>query len=298
MEFGSESAVGRLSRLDWFVGDEDIVVAPHRVLAPTPLHVHEFFEIVYVAKGSLEHRFGSTSHRVAAGDLFVVNPHIPHGYELQGGAPALLWNVLFVEEALSHVSGELELGALLRQAVGWRRNPADPLLLHLDTDSRRWVERTIREMWQECQSKGYAYRSVLRGQLTALLGRLGRLYHAFGEPAAVDERWERVVECMRYIADHYDKPLSAAEVARRAGWSLDHLNRLFRRVSGDSVRQYLARVRAVKAARALLVEGCTVEEVARRVGYSDARAFRRAFKRILGVPPAEYRESREPGSGA
>ncbi len=57
--------------------------------------------------------------------------------------------------------------------------------------------------------------------------------------------------------------------------------------------QYLARWRMQLAASALAARtSAGVAEVAAEVGYASEAAFSRAFKKLVGVPPAAWRRER------
>ncbi len=85
-------------------------------------------------------------------------------------------------------------------------------------------------------------------------------------------------------ADHRLETLAA-----RASMSERHLVRRFAAELRTSPARFVERVR-VEAARTALEEGATVEEAARRCGFSSGEVMRRAFLRVLGVTPSEYRQ--------
>jgi AraC-like DNA-binding protein len=66
----------------------------------------------------------------------------------------------------------------------------------------------------------------------------------------------------------------------------------FRSVVGMSPARYITRWRMHVASIWLQTERHTVAEVAARVGYDSEASFSRAFKRILGAPPSEFRRRR------
>ncbi len=68
-----------------------------------------------------------------------------------------------------------------------------------------------------------------------------------------------------------------------------NLERRFRKATCNTVSEHAHRVK-VEAAEASLESGrMTVYEVVDRLGYSDLKAFRTAFKRITGLSPSQYR---------
>ena len=68
-----------------------------------------------------------------------------------------------------------------------------------------------------------------------------------------------------------------------------YLSAIFKKETGTNFAEYLEQLR-VKAACVLLEDGCKVSDLPERVGYNSIQSFRRAFKRVMGVSPSEYRE--------
>jgi AraC-like DNA-binding protein len=84
--------------------------------------------------------------------------------------------------------------------------------------------------------------------------------------------------------------LSIDEVASALQLSVRTLRRRLRE-DGSSFRAVCERVRVQTAQRLLREQGLTVASAAERLGFSDARAFRRAFKRWLGQVPGKIRRT-------
>ena len=67
--------------------------------------------------------------------------------------------------------------------------------------------------------------------------------------------------------------------------------RLFRRVVGYSVSEYLTILRMQKACEYLEKTKLSVSAIAERVGYNSLTHFEREFKRYTQVPPLRYRST-------
>lgn len=85
-------------------------------------------------------------------------------------------------------------------------------------------------------------------------------------------------------------PWTVSELARQAGLSRAGLAERFAHLVGCPPMQYLAHWRMQIAARRLADGGAKVAAVGHEVGYASEAAFSRAFKAIVGVPPARWRE--------
>lgn len=107
--------------------------------------------------------------------------------------------------------------------------------------------------------------------------------------AAIPDGRHDLVETLSAVAQRDGERLPQRELARRIHISertlrrrLGQLDTSFRTVSDDA--------RYAKARELLTRPDTTVAEVAQAMGYSDARAFRRAFKRWSGQVPADFRQ--------
>lgn len=83
------------------------------------------------------------------------------------------------------------------------------------------------------------------------------------------------------------------ELGRRVGLSRSALHERFVQLVGVPPMQYLLQWRMQAAARLLLETRGTVASIALEVGYDSEAAFARAFKRVVGHPPAAWRRERE-----
>jgi transcriptional regulator GlxA family with amidase domain len=79
------------------------------------------------------------------------------------------------------------------------------------------------------------------------------------------------------------------QLAQRVSLSERHLRRLFAEQTGTTPARFTERVR-VEAARDLLADTATpIDTIAASCGFGSAETMRRAFLRVLGVGPADYR---------
>ena len=92
-----------------------------------------------------------------------------------------------------------------------------------------------------------------------------------------------------FIERCYQDGTPFSEVALAAGVSRSHLCRIFKRVTGLSLKRFLTR-RRLQAAKALLRDpGMAIHEVASAVGYHDPSHFNRVFRQWEGQAPSLYR---------
>lgn len=100
-----------------------------------------------------------------------------------------------------------------------------------------------------------------------------------------------VADAIRWMADNLGADAPVTMAAARANLTEKTFTRRFRQATGEPPLKHLQRIR-IEEARRLLEKGrAPVEEIAVRVGYAEAGAFRRIFKREVGMTPAEYRRS-------
>lgn len=92
-----------------------------------------------------------------------------------------------------------------------------------------------------------------------------------------------------HVLTHLDHPLRLEEVAKVAGFSPFHFHRVFRMLVGETLAQFVRRVRLERALAMLCRQpDRSLTEVAIACGFASSSDFSRAFKQRYGVPPSAF----------
>jgi AraC-like DNA-binding protein/ligand-binding sensor protein len=104
------------------------------------------------------------------------------------------------------------------------------------------------------------------------------------EPAAVSRARE-------FIAKNQDRDVSLGEVAQAVNTSTFYFCKLFKKATGLTFTDYLARVRVEKAKNLLLNPNLRISEIAYEVGFQSLTHFNRVFRKLTGQSPSAYRSA-------
>lgn len=83
--------------------------------------------------------------------------------------------------------------------------------------------------------------------------------------------------------------VTVERMAQQSGLASTTFNRRFRQATGHSPVQYLQRLRVEQARHLLEQTDSPIDEISWKVGYEEASAFRRVFKRVTTLSPGDYR---------
>jgi AraC-like DNA-binding protein len=121
-----------------------------------------------------------------------------------------------------------------------------------------------------------------------MVAQLGALLEKQAEAKALPPRSTAAVE--QLLLRSSNARLSIDQVAGALQLSVRTLRRRLSE-DGTSFRELCERIRAQTAQRLIAEQGMTVAAAAEQLGFSDARSFRRAFKRWVGQVPGELRQA-------
>ncbi|MFD0715429.1 helix-turn-helix domain-containing protein [Paenibacillus sp. GCM10027626] len=96
---------------------------------------------------------------------------------------------------------------------------------------------------------------------------------------------------IEYMEKNYADPdMSLSKLAEAFQLNASYLSNLFKEQVGDNFIVMLSQLR-VEAAKALLMDqALTIQNIAKRVGYSNSNTFIRNFRKVTGATPGEFRE--------
>lgn len=97
---------------------------------------------------------------------------------------------------------------------------------------------------------------------------------------------ERLNHTIHYVEEHLSEEIEFETLAKIAGCSTYHFQRMFTYMAGFGISEYIRRRRMSLAAVDLQEKNCRILDIALKYGYSSPTAFNRAFQSIHGISPS------------
>jgi transcriptional regulator GlxA family with amidase domain len=98
-----------------------------------------------------------------------------------------------------------------------------------------------------------------------------------------------VLKAQDFIEENPDRILAFDEVCLKFGVGRRTFERRFKKATGNSFIEYMQRVKVEAVKKELEIGRKTVNELVYKVGYNDITAFRKVFKKYVGMSPIDYR---------
>jgi AraC family transcriptional regulator len=149
----------------------------------------------------------------------------------------------------------------------------------------------------ELKNETSASRVYVETASLMLAARLVQKHCEGGEGTAVDHgghgldevRLRRVLD---YIGDNLSEEIALDKLAATAGYSAFHFARKFTLAMGISPGRYISQRRLENAMKELTAGSLPLVEIALNAQFSSQASFTRAFHRVTGTTPKEYRRRR------
>lgn len=109
----------------------------------------------------------------------------------------------------------------------------------------------------------------------------------------MDPYFTAVQRALDHIEDQLCEPLALESVARKAGFSLWHFQRIFAALAGEPLGSYIRRRRLTAAAGELRTSSRRILDIALDYQFESHEAFTRAFKSIFTVTPGAFRKNKQ-----
>ena len=98
-----------------------------------------------------------------------------------------------------------------------------------------------------------------------------------------------VNEAIKYIEQHYREKITIEGIAAHCNLNRSYLGKVFKTVLKTNLQDFLIRHRVNKACELLRLSNHSIGEISVMVGYSGLFDFSRAFKKITGQSPRDWR---------
>ncbi|MBR2354325.1 MAG: helix-turn-helix transcriptional regulator [Clostridia bacterium] len=240
-------------------------------------HFHDEIELVEMISGSIYLYRNGQKLLLREGDLCILMPGEIHSFE----SPSK--NIMHIMKlSWKHSEESADFAYLFLPAP---LSPASDL-----NQSIRAATAVIRNE-HENKKEGYGY--AIKEQSSRILCAMLRSPE-IQRIAPIEYKKQRfslsLLEKVNiYLEAHYTEPITLDEIASVCHLSSYYFAHLFKNATGTTFCNHLAAFRCGKATSFLSYGKENMTNIAFHCGFSDVRAFNRAFKKVYGTTPSSFR---------
>lgn len=262
-----------------------IKIFMHR-LGSVQKHWHQSLELLFVLSGRVNLVVGDRSYTLEEEDIFLINGNAIHGLQSED----------CVLVALQMNLGKLGLATEQLNDLYFVCNSQTSDNHQAFITIKQIIANLIQSSHMKDEATDFHIKSLAYAFLSELIQHF-KVSKSSGEMIS-QKHLTRLSRIMSYINDHYSEQLSLSQIAKEEYLSVPYLSAFFEKHMGMNFTTYYNNVRLSHAVNDLITTDHSVENLALRHGFSDPRAFVRAFKKNYNMLPSQYRKSHDTASNS
>lgn len=255
-----------------------------------PEHFHEWYEIVYVYRGSGTFFIDHTFYDMKQGDLFLIPGSTIHRATPDKDSPVTSTAIYFSPGMVQTppLGDDFSYLHSFEQAAALRSYKLETRL-----PQSQQLELFLESMHHELIHPSLGHRQAIFLQLLQLLLYIQREVGADVKSPTVDSLvgplWMR--EILLYIDQHFCEDIGLQTLSKQASVTPAHFSRVFKQLIGMNITTYLMTKRIIRAKQLLHESDASVSTVADLCGFESLPHFHAMFKRVIGMTPAAARKA-------
>ena len=252
-------------------------------------HTHEYYQIYYVIKGSLEHFTENDSSVLSQGDMFIIPPKSMH--YIRQADDAVFYSFSFTLESLGNMDSVNKLSLNFLRTLS--ENKFVRAKVSLPENQVLNINSIMEKLYKEFNEQALAYGEVMRACAIILITLLARVYYQEQSNDLVVsnvQNRQQVMYCIDYVKQNYSENFSLTEMVKMSAMSKSVFCKLFKETSGRTFNQFVNYTK-IQTAKELLKKGYLACDVCSMVGYNDFATFFRNFKKFTGKSPECFKQT-------
>ncbi|GGZ33253.1 transcription regulator [Echinicola pacifica] len=254
-------------------------------------HKHNFFELVFIERGSGTQCINYEEFPYQAGNLFLLPPLDCHSFKIV--EETTFYFIRFTDQyflndnGFGNYQGWFDKMAYI--LANYNKRPGD--ILNSDRE-RHYIKESIYFIHKEYLSKEQFSNSVVAGIMTAIINILARSVERFYVDLG-NERHQRFGEILRYIHYHLmdTEKLKIPVISSEFNVSPSYFSEYFKKQSGKSLADYIIRAKLKLVETKVVHTDLTLKEIAHQLNFTDSSHLARTFKSVYGMTVKEYKKS-------
>ncbi|RCX14790.1 AraC family transcriptional regulator [Anaerobacterium chartisolvens] len=253
-------------------------------------NTHEYFEMVYIKKGSAVFEIAGQPVAIGPNDIIIIKPRQPHKFivKSEAGCEFIVLNFKFTNQVNNEVS-EISLEDFLNFVNNKEWGPFIYLKVSQKNEIITLLNKILRER-ESAEIGSELLNYLLIMELFVFISRALKMEWESSIKNKSPKLKELIEVSVKFINNNFERDISLGDIARFIFLSPSYFTRAFKEEVGISPISYLLKIRVDRAKELLGETDLKISDIALSIGFSNQQRFNEIFKKYAGVTPLHYRK--------
>ncbi|NQU53032.1 MAG: helix-turn-helix domain-containing protein [Bacteroidetes bacterium] len=248
-------------------------------------HRHDFFEVLYLSKGSGFHVIDGNKYEIKPPCVFFMSPGQAHKIEFSSDIEGFIF--IFTEEF--YLINQSNQNRLIEFPFFFTLRQDNPPLTLITKEDVLFLESLFKKGIAEIQQGEKYSIDLLRSLLDLILTSSSTLYKTDENRLSKGKGHIVVKRFFQLVEENYQLNLTVAEYADKMALTPNHLTQTVNQLTGKTSSQIIKAKQILEIKRLLVHTNLSVTEIATQLNFPDQSYFAKFFKREVSIPPLQYR---------
>jgi len=248
-------------------------------------HRHDFFEVLYLSKGSGFHIIDGNKYEIQPPCVFFMSPGQAHKIEFSND----IEGYIFIFTSEFYLINQTNQNRLIEFPFFFTiRQENRPLMLESKQDVQ-FLETLFKKGIAEIEKREKFSVDLLRSVLDLVLTSCAVLYKPDENLLPKGKGNIVVKKFLQLVEENYQNNLTVNEYADKLSITPNHLTQTVNQLTGKTSSQIIKAKQVLEIKRLLVHTNLSVTEIAGQLNFPDQSYFTRFFKRETCISPLQYR---------
>lgn len=253
---------------------------------------NNFFEIVYVEKGTGKQCINQHEFEYQSGNIFFLPPLDCHSFKIK--STSKFYFIKFTDHYFLQKDNLTDYNSWFDKiayvTANYNKVPGDIISSERE---RQFIINNIKLIYQEYLAKDSYSNSIISGSIASILNILARsIEKKYVDQASNSDN--RFGEMLRYINTHLleNEKLRLINLSDKFGISKSYFSEYFKKKSGKNLGEYVLESKLQIVKTKVLHTNLTLKEIAWQLNFADSSHLAKSFKKTYGMTIKEYKNNK------
>ncbi|WP_120274876.1 helix-turn-helix domain-containing protein [Mangrovibacterium diazotrophicum] len=248
-------------------------------------HRHDFFEVLYLMRGSGFHVIDGNRYEINPPCVFFMSPGQAHKIEFSHD----IEGYIFIFTADFYLVNRSNQNSLIEFPFFYNLKQDNPPLRLENQLDVQFLENLFKRSISELNSDDPGKLDLLRSILDLILMTCASRYRSSENMAGKGKGHILVKQFYHLVEENNHKNLSLKEYSEMLAVTPNHLTQTVKSLTGKTSSQIVKAKQILEIKRLLVHTNLSVAEIAHQLNFEDQSYFTKFFKRESGYSPLQYR---------